>query len=454
MAVGVMPPPVADRGAPRRLLGALAELDFGGVDQLWALSADELGGLMTQLERVRRLCEAAQVAVLAEAVTRGETSGPTSGPAARLAARDWASRACSGTGLGPVDPGEVARLVEVTLAVTATADAACLRDAVVDGTVRLRTARVCLDEMARLGPLLVPGAAGAVWAGYTDLARVGNLRLVHQLRPAMLARYGRDDALEREHDHAREHVELTAGTRDGALVRYRLTLDLEAHAVLEAALGPLSAPRPEPDGSMDSRPVGRRRANALLDLVQRAVRDGCTTPGAGRARILVTTSIEDLRRAAGLPPSPPSGEDPGPSSPTAEVLATTADGALLAGSVLGRLACDGLVHGLVFGTTGEILHYGTEVRLFTASQRHALTLRDRGCTFPGCDAPAAWTRAHHLTHWLHGGPTTLTNGALLCSRHHTLVHRNRLHGRVDPDTNTVEWDLTPGSYDTRTRDGP
>jgi hypothetical protein len=29
---------------------------------------------------------------------------------------------------------------------------------------------------------------------------------------------------------------------------------------------------------------------------------------------------------------------------------------------------------------------------------------------------------HHLRHWAHGGPTTLSNLALLCRRHHRAVH--------------------------------
>ena len=43
----------------------------------------------------------------------------------------------------------------------------------------------------------------------------------------------------------------------------------------------------------------------------------------------------------------------------------------------------------------------------------------------------------------------MANAALLCERHHTIVHSRRYAGRlVEDDTGTrVEWDLTVGSYD-------
>jgi hypothetical protein len=54
--------------------------------------------------------------------------------------------------------------------------------------------------------------------------------------------------------------------------------------------------------------------------------------------------------------------------------------------------------------------------------RGRLAVRDGGCSFPNCDRPLAWCEAHHLRHWLHGGPTDLANLALLCRTHHRAVH--------------------------------
>jgi hypothetical protein len=52
-------------------------------------------------------------------------------------------------------------------------------------------------------------------------------------------------------------------------------------------------------------------------------------------------------------------------------------------------------------------------------------------------------------HWADFGPSDLGNAALLCVRHHTIVHQRRLVAVVvtDADGERVQWDLTHGSYD-------
>ena len=145
-------------------------------------------------------------------------------------------------------------------------------------------------------------------------------------------------------------------------------------------------------------------------------------------------------------------------------------GTLLGPETVRKLACDGTVIPVVRAADGHILHWGRDQRYFTTAQTTALWLRDRHCTFPRCTAPATWCDAHHLRHWLDGGPTNLTNGTLLCERHHTIVHRDRLtatltgsatatdpHSDHGSDTDTgvrVVWDRTPGSYDRALARGP
>ena len=120
-------------------------------------------------------------------------------------------------------------------------------------------------------------------------------------------------------------------------------------------------------------------------------------------------------------------------------------GELLGPETVRRLACDASVVPVVLGSTGEIVDLGRRHRFFSSAQTRALWLRDGHCSFPGCSVPASWCDSHHLWHWADGGPTDLEHAALLCGRHHTVVHAKGFHGTVRSDH--VEWDLTPGAYD-------
>jgi hypothetical protein len=74
------------------------------------------------------------------------------------------------------------------------------------------------------------------------------------------------------------------------------------------------------------------------------------------------------------------------------------------------------------GAPRQPLEVGWTTRVVHPAPRSALAVRDRGCVFPGCDPPLAWCDAHHLWHWVDGGPTDLDNLALLCRAHHRTVH--------------------------------
>ena len=138
---------------------------------------------------------------------------------------------------------------------------------------------------------------------------------------------------------------------------------------------------------------------------------------------MLTMGYDDLRAQVGA----------------AYAAGTLATGTPIAPDTVRKLACDAAIISVVVGNSGEILNQGREKRLFTWAQLKNLWARDHHCTFPGCNAPAAWTDAHHLIHWADGGRTDLSNAALLCGRHHTIVHRDRLAGTVTPDG--VVWDL-------------
>ncbi|WP_405138813.1 DUF222 domain-containing protein [Nocardia sp. NBC_01388] len=61
-------------------------------------------------------------------------------------------------------------------------------------------------------------------------------------------------------------------------------------------------------------------------------------------------------------------------------------------------------------------------RLAGPAQRLALIASEKGCTRPGCDAPATMCAVHHITEWAQGGPTDIDNLTLACDHCHAQVH--------------------------------
>jgi len=85
------------------------------------------------------------------------------------------------------------------------------------------------------------------------------------------------------------------------------------------------------------------------------------------------------------------------------------------------------------GAPSQPLDVGRTTRVVSPAQRTALAVRDGGGGFPGCDRPLAWCEAHHLVHWLDGGPTDLDNLALVCRAHHRAVHEGGRQLQHQPD---------------------
>ena len=80
---------------------------------------------------------------------------------------------------------------------------------------------------------------------------------------------------------------------------------------------------------------------------------------------------------------------------------------------------------------GRVLEVGARTRTIPPALRRALQHRDRGCRFPGCGV--RFGQGHHVQHWANGGPTTLSNLALLCRRHHRAVHEDGYQIERQPD---------------------
>jgi hypothetical protein len=220
-------------------------------------------------------------------------------------------------------------------------------------------------------------------------------------------------------------------------------LDPEAGATLLAALDPLT----RPTGAEDPRTAAQRRADALTELARGALASGrLPDSGGGRPQVTVTVDLAALGGRSG---------GPGVVGWVGPVGAETAR----------RLACDAAVtrvvtthptgphdpatgyhdtllgrlrQGLALlppalgGAPTQVLDVGRTTRVVPAGLRTALAVRDRGCVVAGCDRLPAWCDAHHLRHWVHGGPTSLDNLVLVCRAHHRAVHEGHQHLAPDP----------------------
>ena len=107
------------------------------------------------------------------------------------------------------------------------------------------------------------------------------------------------------------------------------------------------------------------------------------------------------------------------------------DGARVPAGTSQRLACDASRVVMRHAAEGRLLEIGARTRTIPPALRRALHHRDRGCRFPGCGVRAG--QGHHIRHWAQGGPTTLSNLALLCRRHHVAVHEEGFQVERQPD---------------------
>jgi hypothetical protein len=187
---------------------------------------------------------------------------------------------------------------------------------------------------------------------------------------------------------------------DGAMILNGF-LDAVGGATLRTALEPLA----RFNGQDDHRPRSKRLGDALVELANHALDTGSLpTTGSARTHLQVTSSAETLM---GLPGAPAGEMELCPPIPAATVQ---------------RLACDAGLTRILLDGQSAVVDDGRSRRIPSGATRRALISRDRGCVWAGCDRSAAWTAAHHVTHWAHGGSTDVDNLVLLCHRHHWMVH--------------------------------
>jgi 5-methylcytosine-specific restriction endonuclease McrA len=107
------------------------------------------------------------------------------------------------------------------------------------------------------------------------------------------------------------------------------------------------------------------------------------------------------------------------------------DGTHVSAETSRRLACDASRVVMQHARDGRLVEVAARTRTIPPALRRALQHRDHGCRFPGCEV--RFGQGHHIRHWAQGGPTTLSNLALLCRRHHRSVHEEGYQVERQPD---------------------
>ncbi len=221
----------------------------------------------------------------------------------------------------------------------------------------------------------------------------------------------RAEACEERRRHANRALHMYQDEDGMVVLRGRLTP--EAGAVLMRALDAarealyqqgrrqtFDAPL---DVSAETPAMTQQQADALALLAETALHHG-VDPGAPGERFQVVVHVDAPVLAD-------------PDAPGQSVLE---DGARVSAETSQRLACDASRVVMQHATDGRVVEVGARNRTIPSALRRALHHRDRGCRFPGCQV--RFGQGHHIRHWAQGGPTTLSNLALLCRRHHRAVH--------------------------------
>jgi hypothetical protein len=147
------------------------------------------------------------------------------------------------------------------------------------------------------------------------------------------------------------------------------------------------------------RTPAQRRHDALVEMANRAM----TAPKAGKRPRPLVTIFAGYETFAGR-------------------ICELADGTVVSPGTVAGLLDEAVIERIVFDGRSRVIDVGHQ-RLFAGALRRAIEARDRFCTGPGCDVPAADCEIDHLEPYSYGGATDQTNGRPKCPFHHRLRHR-------------------------------
>ncbi|MGB8403925.1 MAG: HNH endonuclease signature motif containing protein [Mycobacterium sp.] len=232
----------------------------------------------------------------------------------------------------------------------------------------------------------------------------------------------------------RRGITISAQGTDG-MSRLSGWITPELRATLEPGLHKLAAPGMcNPDDQIpctsgtpseaqiqgDARNAAQRNHDALLAICRSLLMSGELGRHHGLpVTVIVSTTLQDLERGAGR--------------------GLTAGGSLLPMSDVIRMASHAHHYLCIFDKASDLpLNLYRTRRCASEGQRIVLHARDRGCTGPGCSAPAYLCEVHHIDDFADGGNTNIDDLTLACiPTHHKLIKpggwrtRRAAGGRVE-----------------------
>src|SRR4051812_23499052 len=276
----------------------------------------------------------------------------------------------------------------------------------------IETGAACRNLLTETGDAWRDGAISAGAARSIIAARVdGHDEALQAVEAKLLdlARRGDHRSLRRACAHFRKCA-LADGTEPGARNGLHVSHAYDAVTVLSGELEDLGAETvltaihayTDAPSTDDQRTTSQRRAAALVRICEVAL----AHIGDARRPVAQVSVVVDWPTLIG-------GDGRHDGGFTGPIHRSDVD----------RLLCDCHIARIVTGPNSLPLDAGRARRTAPPAIRRAVVARDGGCRFPGCDRPPGWCDAHHVQHWIDGGPTSLANLVLLCDRHHHVVHQ-------------------------------
>ncbi|MFJ9391038.1 DUF222 domain-containing protein [Nocardioides sp. NPDC101246] len=221
-------------------------------------------------------------------------------------------------------------------------------------------------------------------------------------------------ALQREEEHAQRRTFFSSRDNGDGTIDLHARVSRAIGIRLRTILDSLAQPRKwSAEDKGRKAPYDRLLGQAFARVVETYDVDLLPRHGGHATTMFITMNVEDLHKDLGT-------------------AALGFDGDQITAAEARRMACNADLVPVVLGTDSEVLDLGRTARLAHPIQHRALRLRDQGCQAEDCDAPAAWTEAHHLKPWSEGGKTDLANMVLLCPSDHRRIHAGSTYERL-PD---------------------